>query len=109
VIPCALTPALKRLATQYPVITVTGPRQSGSTFPDKPYVNLEWPDVMPVEIKSGETICTEWFKGLKIFLSKLPVAPRTSALVYGGSEQQRRSDTTVWSVYAVDEMLRESM
>lgn len=41
---------LVALAAQYPVITVTGPRQSGKTtllrqtFPDKPYVNLEAPD-----------------------------------------------------------------
>ena len=39
------------LAGQYPVVTVTGPRQSGKTtllrqaFPHKPYVNLENPDV----------------------------------------------------------------
>jgi predicted AAA+ superfamily ATPase len=38
------------LFRQYPVITITGPRQSGKTtlakklFPDKPYVNLEFPD-----------------------------------------------------------------
>lgn len=38
-------------ATLYPVVTVLGPRQSGKTtlcrmaFPDKPYVNLEQPDV----------------------------------------------------------------
>lgn len=38
------------LATKYPVITITGPRQSGKTtlaksiFPDKPYFNLENPD-----------------------------------------------------------------
>lgn len=42
-----IEPSLKRLATQYPVVTVTGPRQSGKTtlcrsaFPKKPYVNLE--------------------------------------------------------------------
>jgi len=41
---------LTRLAAQYPVLTVTGPRQSGKTtlcraaFPDKRYVNLESPD-----------------------------------------------------------------
>ncbi len=46
-----LEPILKTLAGQYPVVTVTGPRQSGKTticrasFPDKPYVNLESPDV----------------------------------------------------------------
>ncbi len=45
-----IAPTLKRLSTQYPVVTVTGPRQSGKTtlcravFPDKPYVNLESPD-----------------------------------------------------------------
>ena len=38
------------LARHYPVLTITGPRQSGKTtlaksaFPQKPYVNLEEPD-----------------------------------------------------------------
>ena len=42
---------LQRLAGQYPVITMTGPRQSGKTtlcrtaFAYKPYVNLEAPDI----------------------------------------------------------------
>lgn len=46
-----LAPTLLRLAGQYPVLTLTGPRQSGKTtlcravFPDKPYVSLEDPDV----------------------------------------------------------------
>lgn len=45
-----ITPLLKSLSTQYPVVTITGPRQSGkttlcrATFPDKRYVNLESPD-----------------------------------------------------------------
>ena len=45
-----ITPHLLKLAIQYPVITVTGPRQSGKTtlvralFPNKPYVTLEDPD-----------------------------------------------------------------
>lgn len=39
------------LTRQYPVVTITGPRQSGKTtlcrkvFPDKPYANLESPDI----------------------------------------------------------------
>lgn len=39
-----------RLSNGYPIITITGPRQSGkttlarATFPDKPYVSLEDPD-----------------------------------------------------------------
>ena len=46
-----IAPVFKRLSGQYPVVTVTGPRQSGKTtlcralFPDKPYVNLEAPDI----------------------------------------------------------------
>jgi predicted AAA+ superfamily ATPase len=42
--------AVLNLANQYPVLTVTGPRQSGKTtlcrkvFNDKPYANLEFPD-----------------------------------------------------------------
>lgn len=49
-IPRAIEPELKALALQYPVITVTGPRQSGKTtlvqqaFPYLPYRNLETPD-----------------------------------------------------------------
>ncbi len=46
-----ITALLLKLAGQYPVMTLTGPRQSGKTtlakalFPDKPYVTLEDPDV----------------------------------------------------------------
>ena len=42
-----ITPHLEKLFTQYPIVTVTGPRQSGKTtlcrsvFPDLDYVNLE--------------------------------------------------------------------
>src|SRR3990172_1476592 len=47
----AAAPALRRLARHYPVIALTGPRQSGkttlarATFPRKPYVSLEDLDV----------------------------------------------------------------
>jgi len=42
---------IQALAKSYPVVTVIGPRQAGKTtlvrhaFPDKPYVNLEAPDI----------------------------------------------------------------
>ncbi len=45
--PRALEGPLRALATKYPVVTVTGPRQSGKStlcrhvFPSKPYINLE--------------------------------------------------------------------
>jgi predicted AAA+ superfamily ATPase len=43
--------AIKAAFNHYPVVTVTGPRQSGKTtlvkmlFPDKPHCSLEDPDV----------------------------------------------------------------
>jgi predicted AAA+ superfamily ATPase len=46
-----IEPVLKSLVAQYPVVMITGPRQSGKTtlcrkvFPDMAYVNLEAPDV----------------------------------------------------------------
>ncbi len=46
-----LLPVLQSRARQMPVVTVTGPRQSGKTtlcrmaFADKPYANLEQPDI----------------------------------------------------------------
>jgi len=46
----AISPCLKELAGKYPVLTLTGPRQSGKTtlvrhlFDDLPYVNLESPE-----------------------------------------------------------------
>lgn len=53
----AITDELKRSAAEYPVVTILGPRQSGKTtlarmtFPDKPWVSLEDPDVrMAAEI-----------------------------------------------------------
>jgi len=46
-----ITEELVQSAAEYPVVTITGPRQSGKTtlvrmtFPDKPYSSLENPDV----------------------------------------------------------------
>jgi predicted AAA+ superfamily ATPase len=51
VVPRDLTPRLRAAARKFPVVTVTGPRQSGKTtlcravFSDKDYVSLEAPDV----------------------------------------------------------------
>jgi len=50
-IPRSVAPLLKRLQRDYPVVTLTGPRQSGKTtlcrmaFSKLPYENLEAPDI----------------------------------------------------------------
>lgn len=46
-----ITPVLKTLAKQYPIVTITGPRQSGKStllknqFPEYTYLSLENPDI----------------------------------------------------------------
>lgn len=56
-IPRLAEPVLKALAAQYPVVAVTGPRQSGKTtlcrgaFPGKRYVTLENPDTRAFAIE----------------------------------------------------------
>lgn len=60
---------LKALARQYPVVTVTGPRQSGKTtlcraaFPDKPYVNLERPDIREFAISDARGFLASYADG----------------------------------------------
>lgn len=50
-IPRVLEARLRELAGKFPIVTITGPRQSGKTtlcravFPGKPYVSLEAPDI----------------------------------------------------------------
>ena len=50
-IPRQAAGTLKRLQKGFPVLCITGPRQSGKTtlakacFPDKPYLSLEDPDI----------------------------------------------------------------
>ena len=65
------------------------------------------PDITPVEIKSGATIIDDYFKGLHTFTGKLSRQPKTSALVYAGTEQQKRSDLTVWRAADVAMMMED--
>ncbi|MDE0156237.1 MAG: ATP-binding protein [Gammaproteobacteria bacterium] len=64
-------------------------------------------DITPVEIKSGATISDDYFKGLHTFTGKLSRQPKTSALVYAGAEQQKRSDLTVWRAADVAMMMED--
>jgi hypothetical protein len=52
--------ALQRAASEYPVVTLIGPRQAGkstlarATFQDKPYVNLEDPELRRVAMEEPQ-------------------------------------------------------
>lgn len=63
---------LRSLARKFPVVTVTGPRQSGKTtlcrasFPDKPYVSLEAPDVRAFALEDPRGFLDEYPRGAVI-------------------------------------------
>ncbi len=63
------------------------------------------PYVVPVEIKAGATISGDFFKGLRTFAARHPDRSRSPALVYGGSERQTRSDSTVYRPWDVAAMM----
>lgn len=96
---------LQELAHKYPVITITGPRQSGKTtlcrhvFPDKPYVNLEAPDQRQFAIDDPRGFLQAYGQGAVLdeiqrtpeLLSYLQVMvdedPRPGRFVLTGSQQ----------------------
>ncbi|MBK9352085.1 MAG: ATP-binding protein [Sulfuritalea sp.] len=68
-IPRAAAPLLDEIRSGYPVITLTGPRQSGKTtlaraaFSDKPYVSLETPDEREFAASDPRGFLARWKEG----------------------------------------------
>ena len=64
-----LSTELIDMAKSYPIVTITGPRQSGKTtlsktcFPKKPYVNLEAPDIRAFAQKDPKGFLGQYQKG----------------------------------------------
>jgi predicted AAA+ superfamily ATPase len=65
------------------------------------------PDLFPIEIKAGETITPDYFKGLKYFRKVMPDLPWGAGLIYCGLERQIRSDARISPVYDLEDMLNE--
>jgi predicted AAA+ superfamily ATPase len=68
-IPRTATALLDEVRSGYPVITLTGPRQSGKTtlaraaFPGKPYVSLETPDEREFAASDPRSFLARWKEG----------------------------------------------
>ncbi|MBI3785987.1 MAG: ATP-binding protein [Deltaproteobacteria bacterium] len=64
-----LAAKLRALAHSFPIVTVTGPRQSGKTtlcrasFPDRPYLSLEAPDVREYAVRDPRGLLGDYSKG----------------------------------------------
>jgi len=79
-----LTKALKDSAKEYPVVSVTGPRQSGkttlvrATFPKYEYISLENPDHRAFALEDPRGFLGQWFTE-----AKHPLPARISPLSPG--------------------------
>ena len=92
-----IAPILQQLASQYPVITVTGPRQSGKT-------TLAG-QMHAIEIKAGATVNPDYFKGLKTFAAHHPLTLAGGGVIFGGAQGQPRSD---WPVHSWLQLRRKT-
>ncbi len=78
---------LESLAQGYPVVTVTGPRQSGKTtlvqqtFPHKPYVNLEIPDVKEMAHTDPRSFLGKYPSGA--ILDEIQTVPQLLSYIQG--------------------------
>ena len=62
------------------------------------------PDLFPLEIKAGQTVNADYFKGLKAFADLFSL-PLGAGLIYAGEERQQRRDAKVRSFRAMHELL----
>lgn len=65
-------------------------------------------DILPIEVRSGQTITPAYFSGLKKFSALFPEClPWQSLLVYGGEVEQLRQDIKVIRLLSLAEHLEK--
>ena len=95
IVPRLIEPVLGKLARQYPVVTVTGPRQSGKTtlcrkvFPKVPYVNLEAPDVRRFAVEDPRGFLARHPTG--VVLDEIQRAPELLSYIQGLVDESKRN------------------
>jgi hypothetical protein len=86
---------LDRLAVQFPVITLTGPRQSGKTtlvkaaFPGHDYVTLENPDALSYALEDPRGFLAQ-FGGRGAILDEAQRAPQLFSYLQGNVDENRK-------------------
>lgn len=88
-----ITSTIERLAKGFPVLVLTGPRQSGKTtlvrnvFPDKPYVSLENPDMRLFASEDPRGFLARYPDGA--ILDEVQRAPDLLSYIQGIVDEQR--------------------
>jgi hypothetical protein len=54
-------------------------------------------ELMPLEIKAGQTIASDFFKGIRFWKKLVKDDEHRAALVYGGERSYIRSDAYIYS------------
>jgi predicted AAA+ superfamily ATPase len=62
--------------------------------------------VIPIEIKSGQTVQNDFYKGLEYYQNLAGASAPTAYIVYGGNEIQKRSKGTVLSWHSIDHLIK---
>lgn len=84
---------LTAVATQFPIITLTGPRQSGKTslvravFPTKPYVSLEEPDIRQIALTDPRGFLSNFPQGA--ILDEIQHVPELFSYIQTIVDQER--------------------
>ena len=90
-----LTGYLKKSFSKYPVVTLTGPRQSGKTtlvksaFPDLPYVNLENPSIRSFAEEDPQGFLSTYKDGA--ILDEIQNVPELSSWIQVHVDESRRN------------------
>lgn len=65
------------------------------------------PDWLPVEIKSGQTIASDWFRNFEVFQKIRKDQGSPGVIVYGGDKTERRSKGSVTNPWSLNSLLDE--
>jgi len=65
------------------------------------------PDLLPIEIKSGQTLSTDWFRNFEVFGAVRKDRGPKGMIVYGGSESQKRTKGVVTGLWTMGRVMDE--
>ena len=86
---------LMQMAQEYPVVTLISPRQAGKTtlvrqtFPDKPYLNLEFPDIRQLAETDPRALLERYPNGA--ILDEIQNVPELLSYIQGIVDEQQKN------------------